>query len=97
MVQKRSDNKPTLPRCGSGTTTFSPQPDGFPSTATTVPVFVANYSTMINQLVAGAPRPQGVLIAVVQVAGVPLLFQAGVLADRRRRVPPARWRVVPCR
>jgi len=48
---------------------------------TPVNTFVANYAKMMNEFTTGAPGVKGVLIGVVQVAGVPLLFQAGVLAQ----------------
>lgn len=83
MVQKALDNKPTFASIWVGNNDIlAPALSGFPSTATTVPVFTTNYAAMINQLVAGAPTGlKGVLIGVVQVAGAPLLFQAAVLND----------------
>ncbi len=80
MVQKAIDVQPTFASIWVGNNDILlPALSGFPAGATPVPTFVTNYSKMINQLVAGAPGLKGVLIAVVQVANVPLLFQAGAL------------------
>lgn len=49
---------------------------GLPAGATAQASFQTNYSKMINDLVAGAPGIKGMLIAVVQVAGAPVLFDA---------------------
>ncbi|MEO7084253.1 MAG: SGNH/GDSL hydrolase family protein [Gemmatimonadaceae bacterium] len=93
QVLKALDAKPTFVTVWIGNNDIlSPALSGFPNgqggtapgaggPATTVVNFQANYSKMINQLVAGAPGVKGVLIAVVQVTNVPLVFQAGVLAN----------------
>jgi lysophospholipase L1-like esterase len=49
-----------------------------PGIVSTQEQFEASYNTMIDQLLAGAPGIKGVLIGVVQVAGIPLL-QSGAL------------------
>jgi lysophospholipase L1-like esterase len=82
MVQKALDVQPTFATIWVGNNDIlAPALGGFPSTGTTAPVFIANYAKMINQIMAGAPNLKGVLIGVVQVAGVPLMFQAGALAN----------------
>ncbi len=82
MVQKALDNSPTFATVWVGNNDIlAPALSGFPAGATAITTFTANYSKMIDQLVAGAPGIKGVLIGVVQVAGAPLLFQAGVLAS----------------
>ena len=82
MVQKALDVKPTFATIWVGNNDIlAPALGGFPQTGTPTATFVANYSKMINQIMAGAPNLKGVLIGVVQVAGVPLMFQAGALAN----------------
>lgn len=49
-----------------------------PGIVSTQEQFEASYDAMIDQLTAGAPGIKGVLIGVVQVAGIPLL-QSGAL------------------
>lgn len=49
--------------------------------ATSQANFVLNYSTMIAQLIAGAPNVKGVLIGVVQAANAPILFTAQALQN----------------
>jgi lysophospholipase L1-like esterase len=80
MVQKAIDNQPTFATVWIGNNDIlAPALGGFPAGATAVTTFTANYSKDINALVAGAPGIKGVLIGVVQVAGAPLLFQAGLI------------------
>jgi lysophospholipase L1-like esterase len=89
MVQKALDNHPTFASVWVGNNDIlAPALNGLPNGATGVvgpftPVatFTANYKKMIDQLTAGAPGLKGVLIGVVQVAGAPLMFQAGALAN----------------
>ena len=82
MVQKALDAQPTFASVWVGNNDIlGPATSGLPSSATAVNTFSANYATMMNQLVAGAPLLKGVLVGVVQVAQVPLLFQAGVLTN----------------
>lgn len=82
MVQKALDVQPTFASIWVGNNDIlGPATSGLPSTATAVNTFQANYGLMMTQLLAGAPQLKGVLIGVVQVAQVPLLFQAGVLAN----------------
>lgn len=47
---------------------------GYPAFATPQATFQANYSKMINDLVAGAPGLKGILIGVVKVSLAPLFF-----------------------
>jgi lysophospholipase L1-like esterase len=49
-----------------------------PGIVSTEEQFEASYNTMIDQLTSGAPGIKGVLIGVVQVAGIPLL-QSGAI------------------
>jgi hypothetical protein len=80
MVQKALDAQPTFATVWVGNNdVLSFALNGFPAGATPVNTFIANYSKMINQLMAGAPNLKGVLIGVVQVAGAPILFQAGLI------------------
>jgi lysophospholipase L1-like esterase len=82
MVQKALDARPTFATVWVGNNDIlQPALSGLPSTATPVPQFITNYAATINALLAGAPKLKGVLIAVVQVSGAPLMFQAGVLAS----------------
>jgi lysophospholipase L1-like esterase len=43
--------------------------------------FQTNYDAMINELTAGAPDLEGVLIGVVQVANAPIMFPAAALSN----------------
>lgn len=43
--------------------------------------FQTNYDAMINQLLAGAPNLEGILIGVVQVANAPIMFPAAALSN----------------
>ena len=82
MVQKALDARPTFATVWVGNNDIlQPALSGLPSTATPVPQFITSYAATINALLAGAPKLKGVLIAVVQVSGAPLMFQAGVLAN----------------
>jgi hypothetical protein len=82
MVQKALDNSPTFATVWIGNNDIlGPALSGFPSQATPVATFITNYAKDINTLVAGARGLKGVLIGVVQVAGAPILFQAGLLLD----------------
>jgi lysophospholipase L1-like esterase len=95
MVQKALDNHPTFATVWVGNNDILlPALSGFPAgnglpagtsgavpPATTVSAFTANYAKMINALAAGAPGLKGVLIGVVQVAGAPIVFQAGALLN----------------
>jgi lysophospholipase L1-like esterase len=89
MVQKALDNQPTFATVWVGNNDIlAPALNGLPNGAagvvgpfTPVATFTTNYKAMIDQLVAGAPGLKGVLIGVVQVARVPLVFQAGALAN----------------
>jgi phospholipase/lecithinase/hemolysin len=78
MVQKALDVHPTFATVWVGNNDVLASAIGGLSPAagplpTTQANFVANYSAMINQLVAGAPGLKGVLIGVVQVAGAPVM------------------------
>jgi lysophospholipase L1-like esterase len=80
MVQKALDNHPTFATVWIGNNDIlAPALGGFPAGATPVETFKSNYAKDIDALVAGAPGIKGVLIGVVQVAGAPLLFQAGLI------------------
>ena len=80
MVQKALDARPTFATVWVGNNDIlGPATSGLPSTATPAATFATNYAAMMNQLIAGAPQLEGVLIGVVQVSQVPLLFQAGVI------------------
>jgi lysophospholipase L1-like esterase len=80
MIAKALDAQPTFATVWIGNNDIlQPALGGFPAGATPLATFTANYSAMINDLIAGAPALKGVLIGVVQVSGVPLLFQAGVI------------------
>jgi hypothetical protein len=50
-----------------------------PGIVSTEAQFEASYNAMIEQLTAGAPGIKGVLIGVVQVAGIPLLQQGALV------------------
>jgi len=81
MVQKALDADPTFATIWVGNNdVLGPATSGLIGTATSATVFATNYAAMMNALMTGAPKLKGVLIGVVQVAQVPLLFQAGVLA-----------------
>jgi lysophospholipase L1-like esterase len=56
-----------------------PVPGISPGIVSTQEQFEANYDAMIQQLTAGAPGIKGVLIGVVQVAGIPLLQQGAIV------------------
>jgi lysophospholipase L1-like esterase len=82
MVQKALDAQPTFATIWVGNNDIlGPATSGLISTATAANVFATNYAAMMTALMAGAPQLKGVLIGVVQVAQVPLLVQAGVLAN----------------
>ena len=48
---------------------------------TSVTQFQTNYDAMLNQLTAGAPGLEGVLVGVVQVANAPIMFPAAALSN----------------
>ncbi len=48
---------------------------------TSVAQFQTNYDAMINQLIAGAPNVEGVLIGVVRVANAPIMFPAAAMSN----------------
>jgi lysophospholipase L1-like esterase len=52
-----------------------------PGIISTQAQFAANYDAMISQLLAGAPSVKGVLIGVVQVAGIPLMQSGALIAS----------------
>lgn len=52
-----------------------------PGIVSTQAQFAANYDAMITQLLAGAPEVKGVLIGVVQVAGIPLMQSGALIAS----------------
>lgn len=52
-----------------------------PGIVSTQAQFAANYDAMISQLLAGAPEVKGVLIGVVQVAGIPLMQSGALIAS----------------
>ncbi len=80
MDRKALDNQPTFATVWVGNNDIlAPALNGFPSTATPVATFTANYAKMMNELIAGAPGLKGVLIGVVQVAAAPLMFQAALI------------------
>jgi lysophospholipase L1-like esterase len=82
MVERALDAQPTFATIWVGNNDIlEPALTGLPSTATTVPTFIANYKAMIDQLAAGAPNLKGVLIGVVQVANAPLMFPAAALTN----------------
>jgi lysophospholipase L1-like esterase len=82
MVQKALDADPTFASIWVGNNDIlGPATSGLIGTATPADVFATNYAAMMNALMAGAPQLEGVLIGVVQVSQVPLLFQAGILAN----------------
>lgn len=82
MVQKALDAQPTFVTVWIGNNDIlRPALNGLPATATPNATFATNYARMISELTAGAPGVKGVLIGVGQVAGLPLMFQAGVLAQ----------------
>ena len=56
-----------------------PVPGISPGIVSTEAQFEASYDSMIQQLTAGAPGIKGVLIGVVQVAGIPLLQQGALV------------------
>jgi lysophospholipase L1-like esterase len=56
-----------------------PVPGISPGIVSTEAQFEASYNAMIEQLTAGAPGIKGVLIGVVQVAGIPLLQQGALV------------------
>jgi len=56
-----------------------PVPGISPGIVSTESQFEASYDAMIQQLTAGAPGLKGVLIGVVQVAGIPLLQQGAIV------------------
>jgi lysophospholipase L1-like esterase len=77
QIQRALQAQPTFATVWIGNNdVLQPAITGVPATATSQTNFVASYSKMINELVAGAPGLKGVLIAVVQVAGAPVLFDA---------------------
>ncbi|HEY4304313.1 MAG TPA: SGNH/GDSL hydrolase family protein [Gemmatimonadaceae bacterium] len=81
MVAKALDANPTFATIWIGNNDIlGPATSGLIGPATPAAQFATNYAAMMNALMAGAPQLKGVLIGVVQVAQVPLLFQAGVLA-----------------
>jgi lysophospholipase L1-like esterase len=81
MVAKALDAHPTFVSVWIGNNDIlGPATSGLIGPATSATTFATNYAAMMNALMAGAPQLKGVLIGVVQVAQVPLLFQAGVLA-----------------
>lgn len=43
--------------------------------------FQTNYDAMINELVAGAPNVEGVLVGVVQVSNAPVMFPAAAMSN----------------
>jgi len=82
QVQKALEAQPTFATVWIGNNDIlSFAIAGQPAGATPQATFVKNYSKMINDLVAGAPGLKGVLIAVVQVAGAPVLFDAKALLN----------------
>ena len=82
MVQKALEVDPTFTTIWMGNNDIlGPALGGVPGTATPVNTFIANYAKMMSEFTLGAPGAKGVLIGVVQVSGVPLLFQAGILAQ----------------
>ena len=48
---------------------------------TPVATFQANYDAMLDQLTAGAPGLEGVLVGVVQVSNAPIMFPAAALQN----------------
>ncbi|MDB4913679.1 MAG: lipolytic protein family [Gemmatimonadetes bacterium] len=90
QVQKALDAKPTFATIWIGNndvliagltgllTPFSTISPGIVSTQTQ---FQASYDAMISQLTAGAPGIKGVLIGVVQVAGLPSMVSGGLIAS----------------
>src|SRR5215467_8282665 len=82
MVQRALDAQPTFATVWVGNNdVLGPAIQGIPALATPQAVFVANYSKMISQLIAGAPSLKGVLIGVVQVTGAPVMVAAAAFAD----------------
>jgi len=82
MIQKALDAGPTFATVWVGNNdVLAPAVLGQPAAATSQANFVANYSKLINQLVAGARGVKGVLIGVVQVTNAPVLFTAQALQN----------------
>jgi lysophospholipase L1-like esterase len=48
---------------------------------TSVATFQANYTAMLNALIAGAPDLKGILIGVGQVASLPIMFPAAAMSS----------------
>src|SRR5215831_9696447 len=82
MVQRALDAQPTFATVWVGNNdVLGPAIQGIPALATPQAVFVANYSKMITQLIAGAPTLKGVLIGVVQVTGAPVMVAAAAFTN----------------
>lgn len=80
MVARALDAQPTFATIWIGNNdVLGPATSGLIAGATPAATFATNYDAMMDELMAGAPNLEGVLIGVVQVSQVPLLFQAGVL------------------
>jgi len=87
QVQRALENRPTFATIwiGNNDVLGFALRDGRATAATglagmtSVAVFKTNYTTMLDQLVAGAPGLKGVLIGVGQVASLPLMFPAAAL------------------
>jgi lysophospholipase L1-like esterase len=82
MVQRALDVHPTFATVWIGNNDIlRPAIGGQPAGATSQANFVASYSKMINDLLAGASGLKGVLIGVVQIAGAPVMVAAPAFAN----------------
>src|SRR5262245_5406180 len=80
MVQKALDVRPTFASVWIGNNdVLAPALGGLPAGATPLNTFRTNYAKMIDELVVGSPGVKGMLVGVGQVAGLPIMFQAGLL------------------
>jgi lysophospholipase L1-like esterase len=90
QVQKALDANPTFATIWIGnndvliaglTGLLTPFGTVSPGIVSTQAQFQASYDLMISQLLAGAPGIKGVLIGVVQVAGLPSMVSGGLIAS----------------
>jgi len=95
QVQRALDARPTFATVWIGNNDvleagasgiLVPVPGISPGIVSTEAQFEASYDAMIQQLTAGAPGIKGVLIGVVQVAGIPLLQQGAIVFAQQAAV-----------
>ena len=80
MVRKALDVRPTFATVWIGNNdVLAPALSGLPAGATPLNTFRTNYAKMIDELVVGSLGVKGMLVGVGQVAGLPIMFQAGLL------------------